>query len=659
MKKREEQTKLLERTTRLMLYRHLDGWRRVAFEAKATRALCMRDEQIATLSRSLRAVAASVTDPGGTSTSAAEAAAAAVAVADAVVALPPMPTMAAAAEAPNGGAERPRARKGDAATDGGEGEINVVRMTRTSRDTNPPPAAPSSSSKSGGDGRLSHHSSQGGGKSPSREDGGKHSPLRRGFSRDSPLSGSSNHLAEGMVLFERGKHVEGSRGGTASSATGTTPNVGSDHTGTRLRNDGRGERGGSSSSATTAAAAARAEAAERASPGGLYERGIKQRLKREAAISRRRREREAAELASCTFAPMRLIDKDGREGKLEEPSPTPSRTRGSGNGHGGAKDSPAVSPDRHRVKSSELAERAAERAVAAEKAAGQAAHRDTRSNVGTDRSDETIIANSAALFPGGLSSPVGPLPRPYEIEPGEGVMRNHSGTDGDGGSSISGGPSPAKEGDHTKREGTGLSIGSIMSALPKALDSYRESYRERRNSRSRDAKSARQEAAVAAGVYAGASAGGATATAGGSFGVVSGVGGAGGVGSAIATHPTSLTGSMNAAHPHSLRNPFDEGAAYAPNATADMASGRMPIEAVRIREKEVLPTSTSSSSPTPPHYAAPATDGYAPTSLFAPSHAEHDQGARAWHEPSLSSDAVDEAVKGALQAVADPELQVL
>lgn len=63
------------------------------------------------------------------------------------------------------------------------------------------------------------------------------------------------------------------------------------------------------------------------SPGGLYERGIKQRLKREEAAKRRRREREAAELAACTFSPTikTVIDKDGREAiKLVE----------GGDGHG-------------------------------------------------------------------------------------------------------------------------------------------------------------------------------------------------------------------------------------------------------------------------------------------------------------------------------------
>lgn len=37
------------------------------------------------------------------------------------------------------------------------------------------------------------------------------------------------------------------------------------------------------------------------SPGGLYERGIKQRAKREAAMARRKQEKEDLELKECTF----------------------------------------------------------------------------------------------------------------------------------------------------------------------------------------------------------------------------------------------------------------------------------------------------------------------------------------------------------------------
>ena len=46
MKKREEQTKLLERTTRRTLSRHIDGWRRVVYDARAERALRAKDAEI-------------------------------------------------------------------------------------------------------------------------------------------------------------------------------------------------------------------------------------------------------------------------------------------------------------------------------------------------------------------------------------------------------------------------------------------------------------------------------------------------------------------------------------------------------------------------------------------------------------------------------------
>ena len=46
MKKREEQVKLLERTTRRILAQHLDGWRRVVVEARAEKMLREKDAEI-------------------------------------------------------------------------------------------------------------------------------------------------------------------------------------------------------------------------------------------------------------------------------------------------------------------------------------------------------------------------------------------------------------------------------------------------------------------------------------------------------------------------------------------------------------------------------------------------------------------------------------
>ena len=155
-----------------------------------------------------------------------------------------------------------------------------------------------------------------------------HSPSRRGYGANTH---GGNPEAAGFVLFERGYRPQGSSASAShggGSGTGTTG-------GERERERSRGgretpSRAGERASAALERLAERNEQrlsggggggsggggdGERASPGGLYERGVKQRLKREAAISRRRREREAAELASCTFEPRikSVLDKEGRE----------------------------------------------------------------------------------------------------------------------------------------------------------------------------------------------------------------------------------------------------------------------------------------------------------------------------------------------------------
>ena len=54
MKKREEQTKLIERRIKESLTRHLDGWKRLVIEARAERVLKRKDEQIELLASQVR-----------------------------------------------------------------------------------------------------------------------------------------------------------------------------------------------------------------------------------------------------------------------------------------------------------------------------------------------------------------------------------------------------------------------------------------------------------------------------------------------------------------------------------------------------------------------------------------------------------------------------
>ena len=58
MKKREEQNKLVERTTRRLLHAHLDGWRRVVIDARTDRALRQKDAEIEELLKRVRAAGA-------------------------------------------------------------------------------------------------------------------------------------------------------------------------------------------------------------------------------------------------------------------------------------------------------------------------------------------------------------------------------------------------------------------------------------------------------------------------------------------------------------------------------------------------------------------------------------------------------------------------
>lgn len=162
MKKREEQTKLLERTARLSLSRHLDGWRRVTVEARASRALARKDEQIQLLASRLRQMASAMADPTDPE-AAAQAAAAAAEAMDSIAFLPLASN--GTSEGPSGGAMGRWRARGHSMLHG--------------------------SGRSGGSGSQSAEASGGDSKSKS--------PPRRGQI-------SANPLSDGMVLFERGGH---------------------------------------------------------------------------------------------------------------------------------------------------------------------------------------------------------------------------------------------------------------------------------------------------------------------------------------------------------------------------------------------------------------------------------------------------------------------
>ncbi|KAL1515154.1 hypothetical protein AB1Y20_004215 [Prymnesium parvum] len=109
----------------------------------------------------------------------------------------------------------------------------------------------------------------------------------------------SQKRGEGMVLFEREstKSAEGS---------GVSPAVDMHHPANHSA-AGRGKRG---ELRPQSAEAAPSGAYPYVSPGGLYERGLKQRAKREAAMARRKREKDDQELRDCTFEPNRRGEHD-------------------------------------------------------------------------------------------------------------------------------------------------------------------------------------------------------------------------------------------------------------------------------------------------------------------------------------------------------------
>jgi hypothetical protein len=293
MKKREEQIKLISRHVRSIATRAFEGWRRALLHSRSERALASKDEQIAQLSARLRRMAAAITDGEDRNTALA-------AAAEVLSLIMHDGTMGSPVElAEVGGVADERSRKVGSAT-----------------------KASSSS--------YQHASSK--------------PPLRRN---------SSGHVAsplgEGLTLFERGGH--GGHFGAAGSREG---GPGSIHT-TCFGENGR-EAAREANGPAAAEQRSRSLGKQRSrelqlqadseqgarSPGGLYERGLKQRQKREAAISRRRREREAAEIANCTFKPLTQTASDapGREGTRERlrgdtSSPLPGGEGGKGPRGGG------------------------------------------------------------------------------------------------------------------------------------------------------------------------------------------------------------------------------------------------------------------------------------------------------------------------------------
>jgi len=293
MKKREEQIKLISRHVRSIATRAFEGWRRALLHSRSERALASKDEQIAQLSARLRRMAAAITDGEDRNTALA-------AAAEVLSLIMHDGTMGSPVElAEVGGVADERSRKAGSAT-----------------------KASSSSYK--------HASSK--------------PPLRRN---------SSGHVAsplgEGLTLFERGGH--GGHFGAAGSREGGPASI---HT-TCIGENGR-EAAREANGPAAAEQRSRSLGKQRSrelqlqadseqgarSPGGLYERGLKQRQKREAAISRRRREREAAEIANCTFKPLTQTASDapGREGTRERlrgdtSSPLPGGEGGKGPRGGG------------------------------------------------------------------------------------------------------------------------------------------------------------------------------------------------------------------------------------------------------------------------------------------------------------------------------------
>ena len=411
MKKREEQIKLISRHVRSIATRAFEGWRRALLHTRAERALASKDEQIAQLSARLRRMAAAITD--GDDKSAALAAAAEV-----LSLIMHDGTMGSPVElAEVGGVADERSRKAGSA------------------------AKASSSS-------YQHASPK--------------PPLRR----NSSGSHVANPLGEGLTLFERGGH--GGHFGAAGSREGGLGTTSFGENGREVAREANGpaaaeQRSRSLGKQRSRESQLQADSEQGArSPGGLYERGLKQRQKREAAISRRRREREAAEIANCTFKPLTQTASDapGREGTRERlrgdtSSPLPGGEGAKGHRGGGnnirVEKGLEIEPPTHGVTgrrnglNSPLAHTHIE-------AAEHSMHGSSSGSWGGQLDGDGADGLSTAEQQQYPSQPLPPSPSAL----------------------IESNRMPLHTMDSTRGTAQSLIMSTIMSALPKALDSYRE-----------------------------------------------------------------------------------------------------------------------------------------------------------------------------------------
>ena len=125
-------------------------------------------------------------------------------------------------------------------------------------------------------------------------------------------------LVEGLVLFEREYTREplerlrdspvsavGSDGASASGSSPAAAEGGASQPPVAARGKSGSKLTTSLSSDKVDQTAAHGPAHGSGSPAGLYERGLRQRAKREAAMARRKREKEESEMKNCTFEPNR------------------------------------------------------------------------------------------------------------------------------------------------------------------------------------------------------------------------------------------------------------------------------------------------------------------------------------------------------------------
>ena len=486
MKKREEQVKLLARTTRQIATRAFDGWRRALIDARSARAIAHKDSQIQLLTARLRQMAEAITDHN-------DKAAAVKAVAEVLHFLP-----------------------------------NPMDLPATDKTKAAGPATSAGVGGGGGSGTTGGGGGGGGGAGGASGCGGGAQASRSStVSNKSPLRQRShahgvNSLGDGLILFERGGHVresvlrDGDRSGGAwltgpMTGAGGSGGGGGGASGSSVTDSGCRERdvaradagrGEAARSEVGRSEASREERAKRfneavRSPGGLYERGVKQRQKREAAVSRRRREREAAELASCTFTPAikTVVDKEGREViKYLEPQGVPSKNARSKGGNGSTADArQALSPDRPAAEAAELNGRgvggsngsSSGNANGASSADGR--HSPDRHRRSTDartdaRTDPSVSAEAAESGGGVAGDGSGAAAGSTNAEAVGNVVGGGGGIDGEASTNRSGSASDSGRGHQTSVVIMSAISSAVMSALPKALDSYRERRHSRQHS---------------------------------------------------------------------------------------------------------------------------------------------------------------------------------